>query len=116
MYPKEIIQQHNNNFPSRHYSVPYVPEIEGIEEFKGFVQHSKTYRSAETYRNLRVVVLGAASSGMDIAVEVSAVAEEVRTSYGYISVIYLFIYCLSTSVKICAYFIAWSVTLWCNRD
>jgi cation diffusion facilitator CzcD-associated flavoprotein CzcO len=49
------------------------------------------YRSAEAYRKLRVVVLGAASSGMDIAVEVSAVAEEVRSSYRCIIVIYLFI-------------------------
>jgi hypothetical protein len=47
------------------------------------------YRSPESYRNLRVVVLGAAASGMDIAVEVSTVAEEVRSSYGYISVVYL---------------------------
>ena len=79
----------NNNCPFRHYSVPYIPEIKGIEEFKGLVQHSKVYRSAEPYRNLRVVVLGAAASGMDIAVEVSAVAEEVRSSYGYSSVVYL---------------------------
>lgn len=64
-----------------HYSVPYIPEIKGIEEFKGFVQHSKVYRSADAYRNLRVVVLGAAASGMDIAVEVSAVAEEVSISH-----------------------------------
>ena len=77
----------NNNFPFRHYSVPYIPEIKGIEEFKGLVQHSKVYRSPESYRNLRVVVLGAAASGMDIAVEVSAAAEEVRSSYGYISVV-----------------------------
>jgi hypothetical protein len=70
----------NNNCPFRHYCEPYVPEIKGIEEFKGLVQHSKVYRSAEPFRNLRVVVLGAASSGLDISVEVSAVAEEVRSS------------------------------------
>jgi cation diffusion facilitator CzcD-associated flavoprotein CzcO len=92
---RSIINNNNNyNSPFRHYSVPYIPEIKGIEEFKGFVQHSKVYRSADAYRNLRVVVLGAAASGMDIAVEVSAVAEEVRPSYGYISVIYLFVCCL----------------------
>jgi hypothetical protein len=73
----------NNNVTGsfRHYSVPYVPEIEGIEKFKGLIQHSKAYRSAEAYRNLRVVVLGAASSGMDIAMEVAAVADEVRPPY-----------------------------------
>jgi hypothetical protein len=62
----------------RHYSVPYVPEIEGVETFKGSVQHSKAYRSAEAYRNLRVVVLGAASSGMDIGMEIATVAHQVR--------------------------------------
>jgi hypothetical protein len=72
----------NNNVTCsfRHYSVPYIPEIEGIEKFKGLIQHSKAYRSAEAYRNFRVVVLGAASSGMDIAMEVAAVADEVRPS------------------------------------
>jgi len=84
-----IIKKNNNNFPFRHYSVPYVPEIKEIEEFKGLVQHSKVYRSPEPYRNLHVVVLGAAASGMDIAVEVSALAEKVRSSCGYISVVYL---------------------------
>jgi hypothetical protein len=82
----------NNNCPFRHYCVPHVPEIKGIEEFKGLVQHSKMYRSAEAFRDLRVVVLGAASSGMDIGVELSAVADEVRYSYGCISVFYLLSY------------------------
>jgi thioredoxin reductase len=77
-----MIRGINNNSVTgsfRHYSVPYVPEIEGIEKFKGQIQHSKAYRSAEAYRNLRVVVLGAASSGVDIAMEVAAVADEVRS-------------------------------------
>jgi hypothetical protein len=73
----------NNNITCsfRHYSVPYVPEIEGIEKFEGLIQHSKAYRAAAVYRNLRVVVLGAASSGMDIAMEVASVADEVRSSH-----------------------------------
>lgn len=64
-----------------HYSVPHVPEIEGIENFKGLIQHSKAYRSAEAYRNLRVVVLGAASSGVDIAMDVATMADEVYISH-----------------------------------
>jgi cation diffusion facilitator CzcD-associated flavoprotein CzcO len=58
------------------------------------------YRSAESYRNLRVVVLGAAASGMDIAVEVSTVAEEVRSSYGYSSVVYLLSFNFSENMYI----------------
>jgi hypothetical protein len=72
--------------PFRHYSVPHIPEIEGISEFKGLIQHSKVYRSAEALRNLRVVILGAASSGADIGIEVSAVADEVRFSCLIVSV------------------------------
>jgi cation diffusion facilitator CzcD-associated flavoprotein CzcO len=67
--------------------VPYVPDIEGIEEFRGSVQHSKTYRSADAYKNLRVAILGAAASGMDIAMEVSAVADEVRIAMSVLSVL-----------------------------
>ncbi|XP_021928625.1 flavin-containing monooxygenase FMO GS-OX-like 3 isoform X2 [Zootermopsis nevadensis] len=64
-----------------HYCAPYIPEIEGIDEFRGSIQHSKAYRSPEAFRNLRVVVLGAASSGADIGMELSEVAGEVYISH-----------------------------------
>ncbi|XP_069693152.1 uncharacterized protein [Periplaneta americana] len=64
-----------------HYSVPYIPQIEDMEKFKGVTQHSKDYRSSDMYRNMRVVILGAASSGVDIAMEVSTVAVEIYLSH-----------------------------------
>jgi cation diffusion facilitator CzcD-associated flavoprotein CzcO len=57
--------------------VPQIPEIEGISEFKGLIEHSKVYRSAEAFRDLRVVILGAASSGLDIGIEISSLADQV---------------------------------------
>jgi cation diffusion facilitator CzcD-associated flavoprotein CzcO len=39
---------------SGHYSVPYIPKIQGLTEFEksrpGSVKHSKMYRGRETYR------------------------------------------------------------------
>lgn len=61
----------------RHYSVPYVPEISDFNNFEGILMHSHDYREPEKFRNLKVVVLGAGASGIDIAIEVSTVAKEV---------------------------------------
>ncbi|KAF2366274.1 Flavin monooxygenase-like [Trinorchestia longiramus] len=60
-----------------HYSVPYVPVLEGIDEFKGSVLHSHSYRDPSDYAGKTVVVLGASSSGIDISIELSAVAQKV---------------------------------------
>ncbi|KAK6465439.1 hypothetical protein DFJ63DRAFT_301530 [Scheffersomyces coipomensis] len=51
------------------YTVPYVPNIDGLQEFHdtywGSVIHSKQYRSKEFYRNKKVIVVGASVSAMD---------------------------------------------------
>ncbi|KAI8186634.1 Thiol-specific monooxygenase [Colletotrichum sp. SAR 10_75] len=56
-----------------HYWVPYVPKIEGLEEFErarpGSVIHSKHYRGREDFCGKRVVVVGASVSGADISVD-----------------------------------------------
>ncbi|KAJ9272661.1 hypothetical protein DTO212C5_1388 [Paecilomyces variotii] len=53
-----------------HYSVPYVPKVDGLEEyiqkFPGRVIHSKSYRSALNFRDKRVLVIGNAASGHDV--------------------------------------------------
>ncbi|KAG8186358.1 hypothetical protein JTE90_026778 [Oedothorax gibbosus] len=64
-----------------HYSVPYFPEIKGLFEFKGTVIHSHDYREPQAFKDLRVVVLGAGASGVDIAIEVSSAAKEVILSH-----------------------------------
>ncbi|KAF2786947.1 FAD/NAD(P)-binding domain-containing protein [Melanomma pulvis-pyrius CBS 109.77] len=63
---------------SGHYHVPYIPKIEGLEEFEqsrpGSVKHSKMFRGREAYHEKRVVVVGASVSAADIAVDLIGVA------------------------------------------
>ncbi|XP_061166322.1 uncharacterized protein LOC133175230 [Saccostrea echinata] len=64
-----------------HYSLPLYPTIPGMESFQGQVIHSHDYRSPELFRNKRVVCLGAAASGQDIAIDVSHEAKIVYLSH-----------------------------------
>ncbi|KAM5170526.1 uncharacterized protein ACMZJ9_003428 [Mantella aurantiaca] len=64
-----------------HYSHPFVPAIEGLEEFQGQVLHSHYYRYPEVFSSRTVVLLGAGPSGIDIALELSSHAEHVSLSH-----------------------------------
>ncbi|KAL0944570.1 thiol-specific monooxygenase [Colletotrichum truncatum] len=65
-------------FANGHYSVPYVPQVKGLEEyiskFPGRVVHSKTYRSPEKYAGKKVVVIGNSASGHDVTAELVGTA------------------------------------------
>ncbi|KAF5274048.1 hypothetical protein FQR65_LT04446 [Abscondita terminalis] len=63
-----------------HYSDPFIPKILGQDLFKGKQMHSHNYRSAEQYKNKRVLLIGAGSSGTDIALKISDVSEYVFLS------------------------------------
>uniref|UniRef100_A0A6A7G035 Flavin-containing monooxygenase n=1 Tax=Hirondellea gigas TaxID=1518452 RepID=A0A6A7G035_9CRUS len=60
-----------------HYSVPKTPSLRNIEQFSGTMQHSHQYREPDQYKGKRVAVLGAAASGLDIALELTTFAEKV---------------------------------------
>ncbi|XP_041646429.1 flavin-containing monooxygenase 5-like [Cheilinus undulatus] len=64
---------------SGHFTQPHLPlkDFPGIESFEGRYFHSCDYRSAEGLWGKRVVVVGIGSSGGDIAVDISRVAERV---------------------------------------
>lgn len=47
--------------------VPFVPNIPGIEKFKGTVRHSSKHDSAREWVNKKVLVVGTSSSGFDTA-------------------------------------------------
>ena len=53
-----------------HYHVPFIPEVPGLreaqEKFPGLVRHAKYFRTAEPYKDKKVVVVGTRASGMDI--------------------------------------------------
>ncbi|KAH7127205.1 dimethylaniline monooxygenase (N-oxide forming) [Dendryphion nanum] len=60
-------------FANGHYSVPFIPRVQGledyIEKFPDRVTHSKTYRIASLYRDKRVLVIGNSASGHDITTQ-----------------------------------------------
>ncbi|XP_064108091.1 uncharacterized protein LOC135216603 isoform X2 [Macrobrachium nipponense] len=64
-----------------HYSIPRIPHIRNIDCFKGRKIHSHDYREPFLYKDDTVVILGAASSGLDICLEISGVARKVFLSH-----------------------------------
>lgn len=60
-----------------HFSTPWTPEIPGQETFEGSQIHSRFYRMPESYRDQKVLVLGAGPSGQDISRHISVAAQEV---------------------------------------
>jgi cation diffusion facilitator CzcD-associated flavoprotein CzcO len=56
---------------SGHYSVPYIPDIPGIREwnmrYPGTISHSKFYQRPQDFADKKVLVVGYAASGRDIA-------------------------------------------------
>ena len=63
------------------FSVPRIPEIQGMDLFQGTVIHSHDYRTPDEYKGKRVVVLGASISGQDISQEIATVATSVVLSH-----------------------------------
>lgn len=63
-----------------HYSVPQIPSIPGLDSFRGISMHSKFFRTPDTFANLRVMVVGGASSGLDISRILTASASHVYLS------------------------------------
>ena len=49
--------------------IPVLPDWPGAESFAGQLCHAATYRNAQPYRDLRVLVVGVGNSGADIAVD-----------------------------------------------
>ena len=54
---------------SGHFSVPYIPEYQGMKSFPGRILHGHDFRDAEEFRNKDVVVLGSSYSAEDIALQ-----------------------------------------------
>jgi cation diffusion facilitator CzcD-associated flavoprotein CzcO len=65
---------------SGHYSTMFIPDVKNIKEFNeahpGIITHSKSYRSAESFSGKKVVVVGNAASGLDIASQISRVCRK----------------------------------------
>lgn len=59
-----------------HYARPRNPEVPA-DGFEGQLMHAHNYRNPATFAGLRVMVVGAANSGTDLALEIGSVAREV---------------------------------------
>ncbi len=52
-----------------HFSVPFIPEYDGMKSFPGRIMHSHDFRDAEEFRGKNIVVLGSSYSAEDIALQ-----------------------------------------------
>lgn len=65
---------------SGHFFAPRNPVIEGMNDFQGKQLHSHDYRRAEDYTGESILIIGAGPSGMDLASQLSHVAERITFS------------------------------------
>lgn len=70
---------------SGHYHAPRIPDISGLGELKRLfptrVQHSKSYRSPERFKNKNVLLIGASVSSTDIARELGPLTATIYQSH-----------------------------------
>ncbi|GJQ14554.1 hypothetical protein GpartN1_g6345.t1 [Galdieria partita] len=60
-----------------HYTKSFIPQIPGSDLFLRPIIHSHFYKSPEPFYKLRIAVLGAGNSGIDISYELKRVASKV---------------------------------------
>lgn len=53
-----------------HYTIPFIPKLEGMDQFPGKWSHSHTYR--ESFSGKTVLIIGAGPSGQEIAAELAS--------------------------------------------
>lgn len=54
---------------------PFIPDLEGIEDYKGTQIHSGKYKSPEDFTGLKTLIVGEGNSGAQIVAEVSNVTQ-----------------------------------------
>lgn len=59
------------------FNQPFIPNIQGLESFRGQRLHSADYRNVDGFSDQRVVVIGAANSAVQIAHELAQVSSVV---------------------------------------
>lgn len=80
----------NDKFETLIYDVVFVctsrfsalryPIIPGIAEFRGKMLHSHDYRTAETFRNESILLMGSGASGLDMVYHLSKAANRITFS------------------------------------
>jgi amino acid transporter len=59
---------------------PNMPKYDGLDDFKGEVQHTVAYRSPSSFAGKRVLIIGAGNSGVDIACDAARNAKSAMIS------------------------------------
>lgn len=65
------------------FNVSYIPDIEGLKNFKGNYIHSRYYRDGQQYKGKRVLVLGGSYTGVELVSNISKYAKTVYHSFKY---------------------------------
>lgn len=65
------------------FSVPHIPDIPGLKNFKGNYIHSRYYRSGQSYKGKRVLVIGGSYTGIELASNISKYAKTTYHSFKY---------------------------------
>lgn len=58
-------------------SAPLMPKIEGHNDFKGQLIHSRDYRNTSLYENKKVLLIGSGTSSLDMVIAIGKVADKV---------------------------------------
>ncbi|XP_037821044.1 senecionine N-oxygenase-like [Lucilia sericata] len=64
-----------------HFKKPQYPDIPGMDIFKGLQLHSHLYRSAQMFKDKKVLIIGAGPSGMDITQHIAKTAKQIFLSH-----------------------------------
>jgi cation diffusion facilitator CzcD-associated flavoprotein CzcO len=62
------------------WNKPFIPDVSGIEKFKGNQVHSAFYKTADEFAGQKVLIVGEGNSGAQILAEVSKIADTVWTT------------------------------------
>lgn len=63
------------------YTLPIIPQMPGIEKFRGTVMHSKSYKHAQDFEGKRVLILGFGITAADAAAELVGHASQIYLSH-----------------------------------
>lgn len=61
--------------------VPNVPQIEGMEKFKGTSDHSQSFKQPAKFEGKRVMVVGFGNSAADTATQLAGIADKVYLAH-----------------------------------
>ncbi|XP_074641984.1 flavin-containing monooxygenase 5-like [Tubulanus polymorphus] len=63
-----------------HHVYPHIPNLPGLNKFKGEVIHTHDYKRPESYSDKKVLIIGIGNSAVDVAVDLSRVCSKVYLS------------------------------------